>query len=152
MHTARLVLLAAVALSPALPAAVSAGGTAVRLQVSATVATVLRLRTVGHPASVEVTAQDVERGEVAVRGGLLDLFVNHREGFVLHGELVGGAFGEFELRGLPRDLRSEGTVASWPMPMMARRAPWAVEYRLRLRPETRPGSYPWPIVLSLRIA
>lgn len=114
---------------------------------------VLSMRLVDHPSSVTVSEQDVARREIVVRGARVDIAANHRNGYVLHAQLVGEAFTGLEFAGLERTLRSDGGLIVVPMPSTAgrpRSEPRPVEYRLLLAAHTTPGTYAWPVALSIQ--
>jgi hypothetical protein len=148
----------AVALAPAgsaLGAADDAAAAAPRaraaLRFALQIPRLLQLRVLGQPPRLEVTAEDLARGYV-VAHGLVDILSTHRDGYKLRAGLASGPVESAELDGLARPVRADADAAAVAMPTQvgaARRAPYAVEYRLRLRSDARTGTYEWPVTLSL---
>jgi hypothetical protein len=141
--------------SPAAGAATDANGALVAKAVVGLVVSiprVLSLQLLDHPGSVTLSEQDVVRGEIVVRGTRLDIAANQRTGYVLRAELVNQAFSGLEIAGLERALHSDGGPVVLPMRSTAgrpRSEPLPVEYRLLLAAGTRPGTYAWPVALSV---
>jgi hypothetical protein len=114
---------------------------------------VLQMRFLEHPASVIVTAADILRGEIVVRGPRLDIVANQRSGFLLRAQLLDRAFSGMRLLGLAREVQadSEASVTAFPsMVGEARPEAQGVEYRLRLAPDAAPGRYSWPVSLTIQ--
>lgn len=111
----------------------------------------LHMRILEQPRQLEVTAEDLARGFVVARG-LVEVLSTHRQGYQVHARLASGPFVEADLRGLERPVRTGGDGARVAMPSMVgqpRPAPYPVEYRLRLAPGTAPGTYAFPVALSV---
>jgi hypothetical protein len=144
--------------SAALAASDAASGAAAlatraSIDVSITVPRVMQMRLLGHPAALDITADDIARGSVTVSGPSLDLLVNDRLGYVLRAQLVNAVFTAVRIAGLPSPLIATTQEGSVHMPSMAGRPkpqPVAVEYELRLAPDAAPGRYAWPVALSLQ--
>ena len=116
---------------------------------------VLQMSLSGQPATIRVTQEDVERGEVVVRGARVRLVSNGRNGFRLRAELSGEAFVGAALHGLAAPVEVQERVAvTWMRSAVggAYPQPAEVEYRFRLAAGTLPGQYAWPLALSLENA
>lgn len=114
---------------------------------------VMQLRLVGHPLALEVTAEDVARGEITVSGSALDLLVNDRLGYVLRAEILGAVFTAVRINGLAAPVVVTRDAALLRMPTMVGRpkpAPMPVEYRLQLAADAVPGRYAWPVSLTIQ--
>ena len=112
----------------------------------------LEMSLLGAPGSIEVTASDAAAGEVVVSGFRLTVLANDRRGYVVQAEL-GGPFTEAVIEGLGQPVRVTPEGARVLMPSMvgsARPRPFELAYRLRVRPGTAPGRYPWPVALSIQ--
>ena len=142
-------LLAALA-AVALPAAAAKHSASAAIDFRVAVPRVMALQLDGHPARVQVTAQDVARGELVVRGPRVRITANAREGFLLRAELRGAAFRGFEVDGLPALVGCDCTSTQAPMRVAGNRLSTEVAYRLRLAPDAGPGEYGWPLTLSLQ--
>ncbi|HXZ50161.1 MAG TPA: hypothetical protein VEG27_14165 [Usitatibacter sp.] len=158
----RLQVLAPIVLASfALPAAASGqlvtGGGALQASASIDMRIVvprtLELTLLDQPSSVNVTAADAANGEVVVSGPRVALIANGRQGYYIQAEL-GGPFTEATIEGLARPVSvSAAAIARVLMPTMVgapKPAPYRVLYRLRLQPGTPPGTYGWPVALSLQ--
>jgi hypothetical protein len=152
-------LVAAPVALAALPA-LAAGGVAAgagRLQASASidlridVPKVLEMRLHGQPRTIEVTAVDAANGEMVVAGPRVEMVSNDRRGYWVDASLR-GPFEAATVEGLPAPMHVDGSGGRALMPSMvgqSRPRPYAVRYRLRLREGTVPGSYAWPVGLSI---
>ena len=118
-----------------------------------TVPRVMQMRLLGHPASLDITAEDIARGIVTVTGPRVDLVVNDRLGFVLRAELVNAVFSAAKIVGLPSQLVATAGGATARIASMVGRArpqPLDVRYELQLAPGAQPGRYAWPVALTLQ--
>ena len=112
----------------------------------------LELRLLDHPAIVRVSAADAANGQVVVSGPRIELLSNARDGYVVQAAIQ-GPFTQASIEGLPQPLHVDSSGARVAMPTMvglARPQPFRVLYRLRLREGTPPGTYAWPVSLSLQ--
>lgn len=113
----------------------------------------MQLRLLGHPAALDITAEDIARGSVTVSGPHLDLLVNDRTGFTLRAELVSAMFSAARIVGLSSPVIATAAGASLHMASMVGRPkpqPIAVDYELTLAADAVPGRYSWPVALSLQ--
>ncbi|HUJ01638.1 MAG TPA: hypothetical protein VLY46_15470 [Usitatibacter sp.] len=149
-----------IGLAIALPSAASStsvdGGGALRagaaIDVRVVVPKVLELRLLDHPQTVQVSAADAANGQVVVSGPRIALVSNARSGYVVQAA-IRGPFTEASIEGLPQPVHVDSSGARVPMPAMVgqlRPQPFRVRYRLTLRENTPPGTYAWPISLSLQ--
>ena len=123
------------------------------VDIAISVPRVMQMRLLGHPAAIEITAQDIAAGRVVVSGPSIDLLVNDRFGYVVRAELVNPAFAAVRIAGLPSPIISTANVGSANMPSMVGRAkpqPYQVQYELQLASDVSPGRYAWPVALSLQ--
>jgi hypothetical protein len=131
----------------------SGSGQGVRSQASldfaVRIAPTLRFGLTGQPRSVKVSARDAAAGEVVVSGARLELLSNERRGVVLRAAVARPFVGAtIEGLGAPLDVTEQGVR----MAVMTRRdgtGEFRLRYRLRLGAGSAPGSYPWPVALSL---
>lgn len=111
------------------------------------------MRLLGHPASLDVSADDIARGSITVSGATVDLLVNDRSGYNLRAEIVNAVFTAVRISGLPAAMQAIGGPTVARMPSMVGRPrpqPMAVAYELQLAPDAQPGRYAWPVALSLQ--
>lgn len=121
------------------------------LRIAIQVPRLVQMRVLQQPRQLEVTAADLARGFVVARG-LVDVLSTHRNGYQVRALLSQGPVVEAELEGLERPLKVGSESTATPMPSMVgkpRPAPYPVEYRLRLATGTQPGTYAWPLALSV---
>lgn len=127
------------------------GGVGAALRLAIHIPKVVHMRVLQQPAHLEVTAADLERGFVIAKA-LVEVLSTHRQGYRLRALLASGPVVEAELQGLESPLRVDTGGAQVAMPSMVGRgrpAPYPVEYTLRLAPGTAPGTYAWPVALSV---
>lgn len=146
----------ALAVAPAFAAGTAASG-AGALQASAAidlridVPTVLEMRLLDHPSTIQVTAADAANGEIVVSGPRVQMVSNDRRGYWVDASLR-GPFAAATVEGLPAPMQVDASGGRAMMPSMvgqSRPRPYSVRYRLRLREGTAPGSYAWPVALSI---
>jgi hypothetical protein len=136
-------------------AATSTGGLTARaaVDIAIKIPKVMQMRLLGHPAALDITADDVARGSVTVSGPAIDLLVNDRLGYNLRAELLSAVFTAVRIAGLPAPLQVVGQAGSARMPSMVGRPkpqPLQVAYELELAADAAPGRYAWPVALSLQ--
>jgi hypothetical protein len=112
------------------------------------------LRVLHQERSLVVTPEDVARGYVdAPSASRIEVRNNSRGGCLLVFERVAGpdaSFGTISIRGFERDVEI-GPVGGF-VPHAYAPAPVTAElsYRFSLDPSARPGTYPWPLQVSVR--
>ena len=143
-----------------LPAVASSGSTVAGRALTArtsidfriVVPRMLELRLLDQPATVAVTALDVENGEMVLTGPRVALLANDRRGYWIAAALR-GPFTEATIEGLraPLHVGAAGGRALMPSMVGERRpAPLRLRLRLRLKQGTVPGTYGWPVALSIQ--
>ena len=113
----------------------------------------MQMRLISHPATLDVTAEDIARGTITVSGPSIDLLVNDRTGYNLRAELVSAVFTAVRIAGLPATVQATAAPAIVRMPSMVGRPrpqPIPVAYELQLASDAVPGRYSWPVALSLQ--
>jgi hypothetical protein len=144
----------------ALPAAASSGASSGSGAVAASASIDLRIvvpqalemRMLDQPRTIEVTPADAASGEVVVSGPRVALLSNERRGYWIDAVLR-GPFIEATVEGLLAPLRVGVSGGRALMPSMVgqqRPAPLPLRLRLRLKEGTPPGTYPWPVALSIQ--
>jgi hypothetical protein len=112
---------------------------------------VMRLALLEQPADLQISEQDSALGEVRVTGARILLLANDPRGYALLATLS-ETFSEAAIEGLPAPVQIGPSGGAIPMPSMVGKpapAPHPVEYRFRFPPGLAPGTYPWPLVLSI---
>lgn len=121
--------------------------------VQATVSVHADLERIEEPREVTLTAEDIHRGWADIPvGSRLWIFSNSRSGCFLRFEVAEEAswLKLILIRGLPIEAQ-----VSRPGGWLHRRWPGASRsvlelwYRLELQPDAKPGTYPWPLHVSL---
>jgi hypothetical protein len=123
-----------------------------RVELRIVVPRVLSMKLQGHPGTVQVTDEDIARGEVVVTGARVELVANARNGFRVRAELHNEAFAGVAVKGLASPIEVTQRVAvTWMHATAggARPGPALVEYRFRLAAGARAGQYAWPLGLTL---
>jgi hypothetical protein len=125
-----------------------------RIRVAATVPSRATLRVLHQERTLVVTPEDVARGYVdAPAASRIEVRNNNRGGCLLVFEGVAGPdgpFGKVSVRGLGRDVEIGPEGGFVPHPYAP--APVTVElgYRFSLDRDARPGTYSWPLQVSVR--
>lgn len=148
-------LAAVVALPCGATEALSTGGGTLQARASVDfqvrIPSVMRIALIDHPATLNVTAEDSAAGEVLVEGAQVHVVANDPRGYTLQADLS-GPVAEASIEGLsyPVLVRSGGAAVAMPsMVGQARPQPKRVQYRFHLAKGTAPGTYAWPLALSL---
>jgi len=127
---------------------------AARIQVTATVPSRATLRVLHQERTLVVTPEDVARGYVdAPAASRIEVRNNSRGGCLLVFERIAGpdaSFGNVSVRGFEREVEigpGGGFVphSYAPAPVTAE-----LSYRFSLDRDARPGTYPWPLQVSVR--
>jgi len=120
--------------------------------VSARVAPVARLETLGAPAGFAVSPADAQRGYVTVEQPVrVRVYSNSREGYQLDVRNLASALPGLSLSGLGEDVDLPGEggtiVQRWDG---AKFASLTLRFRFRLPQGLPAGMYPWPVQLGVR--
>ena len=122
------------------------------ITVSATNAPYLRAETEGTPLSVEITAEDIERGYVdVIAAGAVSLQTNDPDGTILLISIETGAIlsAHVTAGGLKRSVGPAGGWIELPFKgTLPQRL--ALSCRLHLRSEVKPGPIAWPVRVEAR--
>ncbi|MDD5761322.1 MAG: hypothetical protein PHP88_02285 [bacterium] len=125
-----------------------------RIQVTARVASRATLRVLQQVKTLVVTREDVARGYVdAPAASRIEVRNNSREGCLLVFEGVAGpdaSFGRISVRGLGRDVEIGPGGGFVPHPYAPTPVTAELSYRFSLARDARPGTYPWPLQVSVR--
>jgi hypothetical protein len=132
-------------------AALNAGEARATLTVAVTVPPVSRLEVVSQATTVQITAQDLQRGYVDLSvPTLLNVYSNARDGFALEVLPMSPVIRAIAVRGLgsEADLGAEGgrIIERWEHPQPTS---LSLTFRLALAPGAMPGLYPWPLHLAV---
>lgn len=129
--------------------ATTAGPDAAQLTVRARVPHFFRLNVLSQPRAIEVSAQDVGRGYVDLPAPMeLALESNSPNGYTLVFEREGEDFAGAQVQGLGQQVQvaAQGMIGWKPG---ARRETMQFQVRLQLAPGLAPGSYRWPLQVSI---
>ncbi len=150
---AKLALVAAAMLVPLVAGIrLAEAGQSAALQVSASVVAKARLRSDHQAALLAITGDDVARGYVDVAAASRFLVsTNSRVGYLLEFHAVGGIFESVQIEGFGNAVRlgaDGGAIVQ--RGALSPDSPHELSYRFMLRPDVQPGSYRWPLQLSVR--
>ena len=130
-----------------------AAGTA-RVRVTATVPSRATLRVLQQAKTLVVTPEDVARGYVdAPAASRIEVRNNNRGGCLLVCEGTAGPdapFGRISVRGFERDVEIGPGGGFVPHPYAPAPVTAELSYRFSLDRDARPGTYPWPLQVSVR--
>ena len=133
-----------------LPGASSAGA---RVHIAITIPHVLAMRLANHPATIDITSEDIARGEIVVRGPSAQIIANVRDGYRLRADLAPSPFAEVQIDGFDARVRADlgfTTIEAMPNSGYAGSPSRTLEYRLKISGDAHPGRYRWPIALSVQ--
>jgi len=130
--------------------AVAARGESYRIGVSAMVMARMKLQLHDHPASLQVSAADLKRGFVVVTGPRIEAGSNDRRSMTLQVRLASDVASAVRIEGLATGIHSHGAEASVPLPPASPAEPARpVSYHITFAEHLQPGTYAWPITLSM---
>jgi hypothetical protein len=122
------------------------------MPVSAMVIGNARLQISYQAKQINISAADVARGEVEVPGALrFSVVTNKGSGYLMQFHPVGNFFASVHVDGLGNTVQLGADGGA-----IVQRGPQAPDqthelgFRFNLHPDTTPGSYPWPLMLSVR--
>ena len=141
--------LAALALLAAIPMAAGAGDVSAIFTVSTTVPARASIETVSQPRVLSVSAEDVARGYVDVPGRY-HVSHNDRSGYLLQFAPLGGIAREVQVRGVGGAWSLGGGTVEVYRPGDSFEQDVALEFRFVLAEGTRPGTFGWPLELSVQ--
>lgn len=147
-------LVLATGLTPLFPvmSSAQAAQSSAAMQVSVRVVASPKLRRSYQARQIEISAADVARGQVEVAAATRFSVLTHLgAGYLIQLDPVGHVFETVHVDGLGNavQLGADGGA-------IVRRGPQAsnltheLGFRFILHPDTRPGTYPWPLLLSVR--
>ena len=128
---------------------VAAGSFSTAIQVNAVVLARTQLRSLLQPAALVVTETDVQQGYVEVSGAsLLEIYNNDPAGCILTFEPSDFPFREADVSVMGREIIIYPTGGMVVIPVSGRQQV-ALNYRFVLASETQPGTYAWPLSVSV---
>jgi hypothetical protein len=147
-----LVLATALApLTPIMPSAHAAKSSAA-MPVSVMVVASAKLRTSYQAKQIEISAADVARGQVEVpAASRFSVTTNRGSAYLMQFHPVGNIFESVHVDGLGNtvQLGADGGAIVQRGPQTQNQT-HELSFRFNLHPDTTPGTYPWPLLLSVR--
>jgi hypothetical protein len=125
-----------------------------KLKVMARIATFFRMQVEHQAAELAITARDIERGYVEVPAASnFSVITNTQDGYTIDFRPRSDVFRSVLVTGLqnPIEIGAEGGTAMHNIPR-GRTTFYQLGYRFMLRPNLQPGSYPWPLAISVGAA
>ena len=125
-----------------------------KLVVMARIATFFRMQSEHQAAALTITARDIERGYIEVPAASnFSVITNAQEGYVIDFRPRSDVFSSVIVSGLqtPIEIGAHGGTAMNNVPH-GRTTFHQLGYRFMLRQDLQPGSYPWPLEISVRSA
>ena len=139
-----------VATAAALFGAVAVAGEGLStFRVSLQVPVRLSMQTLGEPASITLTDDDLARGYVDV-AARYHVSHNDRRGYVLQIVHLGGMAREVRISGLGGTLVVAGDAVEVHRDGQSFEQDVALEFRLVLEPAAQAGRYDWPVALNVQ--
>lgn len=126
-----------------------AGQSSTIIRVNAVVLARTQLKPLRQPAMLVVTEADVQRGYVEVSGAsLFEIWNNNPAGCVLTFSPSDFPFREAAVTAMGREIIVYPTGGMIVMPVRGKQQ-IALDYRFVLTNETQPGTYAWPLSISV---
>ena len=147
-----LIVAMALAQSAALVPSAQAGQTSASMQVSVAVIANTKVRTDYQATQLKITEADVTRGYIdAPTASRFLVSTNSRSGYLMEFYPIGNLFESVQIEGLGNAVRlsADGGTIVQREPLL-RNMTHELSYRFILRPDTQPGNYQWPLLLSVR--
>jgi hypothetical protein len=127
----------------------AAGSFSTVIRVNAVVLARTQLTPLRQPTTLVVTAADVQRGYIEVRGAsLFEIWNNDPAGCFLTFQSSDFPFREAAVSVMGREIIIYPTGGMILMPVTGRQQ-IALNYRFVLTTETQPGTYAWPLLVSV---
>ena len=119
--------------------------------VSATVLPRATLKVISQPQKLVVKDADISRGYVEVKSAVrFEVQNNSPAGYLLVFEGKGMPFKEVHVQGLGTDVRISQEGGWIPQPYIPKIATLELSCKFILTEESKPGTYEWPLVISVR--
>ena len=135
------------------PAPTLATGADVKVSVSATVLKKATLQVLSQPSAVSITPADIARGYVDVAlPAQVAVKSNSPRGYMLEFASEGEFFREIVVRGLAEEVQLSAAGGAVMQPAAAEgvtRAQLALAFRFLLTDSAQPGTYSWPLHLTV---
>ncbi len=130
----------------------AAEGNSVRLTVMARIATFFRMQVVQQAPALTITADDVVRGYVDINAASnFYVATNTLDGYRIAFRAFGSNFRNVIVTGLKAPLElGAGGGNEVRVDSNGRRTDYQLNYRFVLAPDAQPGSYQWPLEISVR--
>ncbi len=121
-----------------------------QLKVSATVLPYTSLNVSNRARTLVVTDADISRGYVDIRAASsIEVSTNTKDGYYLSFECFDTAFRQVQVDGLGRSAMVGSGSSIIPMQNNGRVVRMELSYRFILSENVKPGSYPWPLTVSV---
>jgi hypothetical protein len=122
-----------------------------KIVVSTTVLPRATLKVISQPQKLVVTKADISRGYVEVKSAVrLEVKNNSRAGYLLVFEGKGMQFKEVYVQGLGSDVRITQGGGWIPQPYIPKISELDLSFKFILTEESKPGTYEWPLEISVR--
>ena len=140
-----------VGLAPIVMTSAEAAQTSAAMGVSVTVIAHVRMQTAFQATHLKISKEDVAHGYVSVpAASLFSVVSNSRSGYLLEFNPVGDLFDSVQIGGLGNQIQmgaDGGTIVQrGPLPANPTHE---LSFRFALRADVLPGTYPWPLQLSV---
>jgi len=123
-----------------------------KLTVSARVLPYLQFNLLSQMSEITITEADIQRGYLDVRSASrLELKTNSTAGYLLAFEGSLWPFKEVQIQGLANPVQLHSGQAFVHQPSVKGKVTMDLSYRFILSEDTKPGSYSWPISISVQL-
>lgn len=127
------------------------GSASAKVLVSASVMPSTSLRIIRQPHELVVTDADISRGYVEVRASsLIEVKSNTANGYLIAFKGISGTFKEVFVQGLGREFQISSGSGWIPRPYTKGAVATELSYRFIFSENTQPGTYAWPLSISVQ--
>jgi hypothetical protein len=120
------------------------------LTASVTVLPYFQFNLLSQVSEITITEEDIQRGYLDVpSASLLELKTNSHQGYLLSFEGSLWPFKEVQIQGLVNPVRLHSGHSLVHQPSARGKVTVNLDYRFILSGETKPGSYSWPLLISV---
>ena len=122
------------------------------MPVSVTVIAHAKIQSNYQATQLSISKSDVERGVVDIpAASRFSVTSNSRSGYLLEFDPIGNIFESVQIGGLGNNVQLDADGGSIVRRgSMPSNQSYELSFRFTLRPDAKPGSYPWPLLLSAR--
>jgi hypothetical protein len=123
------------------------------VRVSAQVIPYVQIKFLSQPSQITLTEEDIERGFMDVSSASrLEVRTNSNLGYMIAFEGNLSPFSAIQIQGLSNPVQMISNYTSVSQPSVKGTTIYTLSYRFILSPNSQPGTYNWPLTVSIQTA